>query len=129
MNAFVQWSQDQGGTWCTLSEVELEHTSFDGVEGVYIIWHRDQESLTLRVGQGPIRERLTQERKNGRLLAYGLSKLAVTWAQVNPLHREAVVSYLSTTLKPKFGESYPGKEKIQVNLPWTSRSPEVPNLP
>jgi hypothetical protein len=37
MTAFVHWSQGQGGSWCTLSEVELEHKSFDGVEGVYVI--------------------------------------------------------------------------------------------
>ncbi len=129
MTAFVHWCQGQGGAWCTLSEVELAHASFDGVDGVYIIWHCDQQSMTLRVGQGPIRERLAEERKSRRLLAYGLDRLAVTWAPVNLLHREAVASYLSTTLKPKFGESYPGKEQIQVNLPWTSCSDQVPNLP
>jgi hypothetical protein len=129
MAAFVHWSQDQGGAWCTLSEVELDHRSFDGVEGVYVIWHGERDRVILRVGQGSIRERLAEERKSARLIAYGFDRLAVTWARVNPLHREAVASYLATTLKPKFGESYPGEEKIQVNLPWTSHSPQVPNLP
>jgi hypothetical protein len=129
MTAFVHWSQGQGGAWCTLSEVELEHKSFDGVEGVYVIWHDEQDRVTLRVGQGSIRERLAEERKSARLIAYGLDRLAVTWARVNSLHREAVASYLSNVLKPRFGESYPGEEQIEINIPWRSHPSQVPSFP
>jgi hypothetical protein len=129
MTAFVHWSQGQGGAWCTLSEVELEHKSFDGVEGVYVIWHDEQDRVTLRVGQGSIRERLAEERKSARLIAYGLDRLTVTWARVNSLHREAVASYLSSVLKPRFGESYPGEEQIEINIPWRSHPSQVPAFP
>jgi hypothetical protein len=129
MTAFIHWSQGPGGAWCTLSEVELEHESFDGVEGVYVIWHGKQDQVTLRVGQGSIRERLAEERKNARLLAYGLDKLMVTWARVNALHREAVASYLADVLNPKLGESYSGEEQIQVNVPWRSHPPQAPSFP
>jgi hypothetical protein len=120
MTAFVHWSKGERGSWCKLGEVELDQENFDGVEGVYVIWHDCGNPVALRVGEGPIRKRLTQERSNQRLLAYNLDSLFVTWAHVNAIHRADVARYLAYTLAPALGERYPEGNRIKVNLPWFS---------
>ena len=126
MTAFVHWSKGERGSWCKLGEVELEHESFDATEGVYVIWHDSGSPVVLRVGEGPIRNRLTQERSDQRLSAYGLDGLFVTWASVNAIHRADVARYLADTLRPTLGEHYPEGNQIKVNLPWfLVRSPSV----
>jgi hypothetical protein len=117
MTAFVHWSRGDRGSWCRLAEVELEHESFDGMEGVYVIWHDSGNPVVLRVGEGPIQNRLTRERGDQRLLAYGLAGLFVTWAPVNSIHRADVARYLAYTLAPALGEHYPEGNRIKVNLP------------
>ena len=120
MAAFVEWSKGARGSWCKLAEVQLEHESFDGTEGVYVIWHDPGTPAVLRVGEGPIRKRLTQERSDQRLLAYGLDSVFVTWAPVNAIHRTDVVRYLADTLTPTFEDPYPDGNQIEVNLPCLS---------
>ena len=120
MSAFVEWSKGERGSWCRLAEVELEHESFDGMKGVYVIWHDPGNPAVLRVGEGPIRNRLTQERSDQRLATYGLDGLFVTWAPVNAIHRADVARYLMETLTPAFGDRYPEGNRIEVNLPCLS---------
>ena len=124
MCAFVEWSKGERGSWCKLGEVELEHESFDGMKGVYVIWHDPGNPTVLRVGEGPIRKCLTQERGDQRFSAYGLDSLFVTWAPVNAIHRADVARYLADTLRPTLGDRYPEGTQIKVNLPslsdWTS---------
>jgi hypothetical protein len=127
VNAFVHWSKGERGSWCRLGEVELEHESLDGMEGVYVIWHDSGNPVVLRVGDGPIRIRLTRERSAQQLSAYGLDDLFVTWAPVNAIHRADVARYLADTLRPTLGERYPVGNRIKVNLPcFSARSHSVP---
>jgi hypothetical protein len=120
MTAFVEWSKSERGSWCKLAEVELEHQSFDATEGVYVIWHDPGNPAVLKVGEGPIRNRLTQERSDQRLSSHGVDDLFVTWAPVNAIHRADVARYLADTLKPAFGDRYPEGNRIEVNLPCLS---------
>jgi hypothetical protein len=117
MAAFVHWSKGERGSWCKLGEVELDHESFDAMEGVYLIWHDPGKPVVLRVGEGPIRKRLARERSDQRLSAYRLDSLFVTWAPVNAIHRTDVAKYLADTLTPTFGDRYPGGNQIEVNVP------------
>jgi len=127
MTAFIHWSRGERGSWCKLGEVELDHESFDGIEGVYVIWQDPGNPAVLRVGEGPIRKRLTQERSDQRLSAYGLDSLFVTWAPVNAIHRIDVARYLADTLRPMLGERYPVGNQIKVNLPsFSARSQSAP---
>ena len=50
----VEWVKCQGDVWCSLATVNLQHSHFDGLEGVYIIWHAGDTPATVRVGQGII---------------------------------------------------------------------------
>jgi hypothetical protein len=117
MAAFVEWSKGERGSWCKLGEIELDHESFVGMEGVYVIWHDPGNPVVLRVGEGSIRNRLTRERSDQRLSAYGLDGPFVTWATVNAIHRAGVARYLANTLKPALGDRYAAGSQIEVNLP------------
>ncbi len=119
IDAFIAWEKCKKGTWCTLSELDLDHEHFNDMVGVYVIWQGEENSVALRVGQGLIRESLVRERNNEDLLAYREQhELYVTWAEVNPRFRDGVLRYVSEALKPQLGKSYPNVRPIRVNLPW-----------
>ena len=62
--AAMTWNRCQGDGWCLLDTVDLTHSHFDGMEGVYVIWHGGQSPWTVRVGQGVIRDRLQAHRND-----------------------------------------------------------------
>jgi len=45
-------------SWCELYLLNLDHSLFDDLEGIYIIWYWSQYNnrVTVKVGQGEIRE-------------------------------------------------------------------------
>lgn len=119
IDAFVEWEKCKRGSWCILSELDLNHEHFNDMEGVYVIWQGQENPVALRVGQGLIRESLASERNNKDLLAYrDQHVLYVTWAEVNPRFRDGVLRYISEALKPELENSYPDVPPIGVNLPW-----------
>lgn len=112
------WNQCQGDVWCNLNTVNLTHSHFDNKYGIYIIWHGGQNAATVYVGQGNIRERLTEHRSNANIQAYASLNLYVTWADVQEAFRDGVERYLAERIKPKVGAAYPSVSPIEVNLPW-----------
>jgi CheY-like chemotaxis protein len=119
IDAFVQWEKCKRGTWCMLSELDLDHGHFKDMEGVYVIWQGEENPVALRVGQGSLRECLARERNDTALLAYREQhELYVTWAEVNPRFRDGVLRYVSEALKPELENSYPDVPPIRINLPW-----------
>lgn len=120
MTAFVQWCKGEQGLWCKLKEVEVDHKSLDGVQGVYIIWQDLRDRVVLRVGEGSLRDCLDQEQRNQQLSDYPPIALLVTWAPVNALHRADVARYLAAALKPRLGNRYAEGNQIKVNLPWAT---------
>ena len=119
MDAFIEWEKCKRGTWCTLSELDLDHEHFDDMEGVYVIWQGEDNPVALRVGQGYIKHCLAKERDNRDIwAAEQMDELFVTWAEVNPRFRDGVVRYISEALKPELENSSPDAPPIRVNLPW-----------
>jgi hypothetical protein len=119
MEAFVEWQKCERGGWCCLSELDLAHNHFDDMEGVYLIWYEDDNSVCLRVGQGFIRDCLVQELQDDDIQAHGQEReLFVTWAKVGPTFRSGVVKCLAAALKPELECACPVAEAIEVNLPW-----------
>ncbi|MHA1329889.1 MAG: hypothetical protein ACTSR2_02315 [Candidatus Hodarchaeales archaeon] len=116
----LTWNQCKGDVWCGLFGVDLAHSHFDEMEGVYIIWYWQNENVpvTVRVGQGVIRDRLAQHRNDPEILANKQYNLFVTWARVAQSQRDGVERYLGETLKPKVGSRLPDIPPIEVNLPW-----------
>ncbi|MCK4252459.1 hypothetical protein KAX97_13505 [candidate division WOR-3 bacterium] len=113
----VQWNKCQGGGWCNLLTVDLEHEHFNSMEGVYIIWYGGDNPATVRVGQGFIRDRLASHREDLDILTYKQFGLYVTWAQVAANQRDGVERYLAERFNPKVGSRFPEVDPIEVNLP------------
>lgn len=114
----LHWIKCSGEQWCDFLNVNLSHVHFDGLEGVYIIWHGQPNPAVVYVGQGNIRERLTQHRQDAAILAYKSYGLFVTWAKVERQYRDGVEKYFADKWRPKVGKSYPNVFPIEVNSPW-----------
>lgn len=52
----VNWERCQGGVWCILVTLNLDHAHFNGLEGVYMIWRTSDrkvgEYIALRARDG-----------------------------------------------------------------------------
>jgi hypothetical protein len=114
----VSWNKCKGDNWCGLNTVNLDHSHFDGMEGVYIIWHGGDSPATVRVGKGVIRDRLAAHRQDPEVQSYDHLNLLATWASVSANYRDGVEAYLANTLNPLVGERFPNVSPITVNLPW-----------
>lgn len=110
----LEWQKCQGNVWGSLLNVDLSHSHFNNLEGVYIIWQGN--GPVVRVGQGIIKDRLTAHRNDPTITTY--SSLYVTWAPVGTLYRDNVERYLANILKPVVGDTFPNVTPTQVSLPW-----------
>ena len=114
----LQWGKCTSGSWCDFMKLDLAHSVFDGLEGVYIIWHSGDHPATVYVGQGVIKDRTQAHRSEPEILAFSGSGLFVTWASVDRASRDGVERFLADSLKPKVGTTHPQTAPIAVNLPW-----------
>jgi hypothetical protein len=118
----LKWGRCEGHDWCPLLEVNLSCKYFDDMEGVYIIWYGDDPypyRKIVRVGQGFIKDRLTEHGRDPEILEY--KPLYVTWARVKARSdRDGIECYLGKILRPLTPEEprFPDVEPISVNLPW-----------
>ena len=88
--------------------------------GVYVIWEpllfvRGRRAVC--VGQGPIRARLAEHRRDERIGHHGTGSLLVTWAPCRPDARAGVVRFLAARYRPYENESDPRADPVSVNLP------------
>ena len=111
----LTWGRCIGNRWCRLDTVDLSNEVFDGLEGVYLIWHGGNQFVY--VGQGDIRDRLGRHRNDPRIQAYAESGLYTSWASVPARQRDGVETYLSEVCQPLVGERRPDAVPIKVNLP------------
>ena len=51
----LNWARAQGGAWCDLQRVDLGSVD---TTGVFVVWHGGSRPRTLRLGYGPIAERV-----------------------------------------------------------------------
>jgi hypothetical protein len=113
----LNWIKCDGNQWCNLLTLNLDHSHFEGLLGVYIIWHGGQNPATVYVGQGVIADRLRAHRADPRILQYGQLGLFVTWAKVD-YSRDGIERFLANQLRPKEGPNHPEAAPVSVNLPW-----------
>ena len=118
MNLF--WLKCENNAWCSLREVDLSHSYYDNFVGIYIIWYWDNlgNAVTVKVGQGNLRERLTAHNTDPRIQQYAHLNLLVTWTDTLPYLRDGVEVYLGKVLKPRVGSLFPNAKPIPVSLPF-----------
>jgi hypothetical protein len=114
----VIWNDCVDNKWCGFHGVDLFHSHFDNMEGVYIIWHAGANPAIVRVGQGVIKDRIAKHRTDPLINNYKNEGLYVTWASVEKRFRDGVERYLAESLSPKVGDKFPDVQSIMVNLPW-----------
>ncbi len=118
MYKYLDWIRYPNGDWCNFHSLNLYQAHFDIMNGVYIIWYSTTGRI-LYVGQGHIRNRLEERKKDVRFKWYERSNIYVTWAEVDKHYQNSIESYLADILKPIIGEIHPHNElDIEVNLPW-----------
>ncbi len=65
LSLHLNWTRCEGNVWCKLNSVNLEHAHFNNKPcGVYIIWHGGTKPWAVYVGQGDIKERIAEHRKD-----------------------------------------------------------------
>jgi hypothetical protein len=114
----LEWIKCEGNQWCNFNNVNLSHSHFIELGGVYIIWHGGQSPWTVYVGQGLIAERLAAHRQEKEILQYSPLGLFVTWAKASVTDRDGIELFLAQKLQPRVGHRYPSVNPIPVNLPW-----------
>ena len=126
----LNWhSRDAQGQYYRLMCVDLTAPYFNKREGVYVIWHEDQngDPIAVDTGQGDniryqdgIRDALSASRKDSHIQDYAsfhTLTLYVTWAEEIPANMNGVEKYLRDVLKPIERKRLPDVEPIPVNLP------------
>ncbi len=115
----LNWNKCQGNVWCKLNAVNLDHEHFNNMHGVYVIWHGGTNPEVVYVGQGNIRECLTEHRSDPQIQCYDHLGLYVTWAAAPKEYWDAVELYLANTWSPKVVERNPQTfPAMRVNSPW-----------
>lgn len=114
----LNWIKCEGDQWCSLMNVNLNHSHFNNLAGVYVIWHSGNDPATVYVGQGNIAARLEAHRRDDEILKFSHFGLFVTWAQVAHRSQDGVERFLAERLKPKVGQRHPPDLPITVNFPW-----------
>lgn len=115
----LNWTQCYGSVWCKLNFVNLDHEHFDNEpHGVYIIWHGGPNPAVVYIGQGNIKERVAEHRKDPEIQQYEYLDLYVTWAVVREHDRDGVEAHLAEVWKPIVGTRHPQASPIEVNSPW-----------
>ena len=114
----LEWGKCTRGQWCPLRSLNLQHSVFAGLQGVYIIWHGGSNPRVVYVGKGAIAERLRAHRTSPEILQYALDGLFVTWSRVSPNLMDGVESYLVKALTPLENEQSPTAPPVAVTLPW-----------
>lgn len=120
----LNWIKCVEDKWCPFHTVNLDHPHFDGLGGVYVIWHGGNgwhggnDPWTVYVGSGQISARLAEHRTNPDILKYSDRGLFVIWARVAPESQTGVEAYLGDELDPLESIRLPDATPIPVNLPW-----------
>ncbi len=114
----LKWIKCKGEVWCPFHTVNLDHEHFNGLEGVFIIWHGGTQAHTVMVGQGNIRERFTALRNDSRIQSFSSLGIFATWASVSPGNRDGVQTHLTTRLAPLVQDKPSFASPVDVNLPW-----------
>ncbi len=112
----LYWNRCKDGEWADLFAVDLDDPHFQGLEGVYVIWHGGDSPGPVRVGQGMIRDALRVERISPEIRVFKPSGLFATWARIDRVRRPGVLRFIAETIRPKVFSPLPADAPIKVNL-------------
>ncbi|MFA6325191.1 MAG: hypothetical protein WCX46_03125 [Candidatus Paceibacterota bacterium] len=109
----LEWIKCDGDRWCSFTNVDLSHSHFDDMKGVYVIFQK--EGKVVRLGQGIVKDRISSHRKDYLITKH--NPIYVTWAKVDRSQRDGVEKFLANKFNPIIGDAFPNVIPITVNLP------------
>jgi len=103
----MKWAKKSNGQWHKLFELELCERCLKDLTGVYVVFYREKNSplgnpkySVLRLGQGHIKTRLLQLRKDPAISCRRGEDLLVTWIPVPQKYLDKIEQVLSKKLEP-----------------------------
>jgi hypothetical protein len=113
----VSWTKCAGNAWCQLEKVDVARVASSGV---FIVWASSQRPRAVRIGYGPIAQRVRAQRHDANVMRYRKTgTLYVTWVALPDYESQGVMIYLSNALRPFVRDPLPPVGMIEVNLPFT----------
>lgn len=106
---------------CYLLLSDWKENIQDDDRGVYIIWgfKVENQNEVIRVGQGNIKERLSEHRDNPEIVdGYEKYEIIATWAKIKQNYFDGVEKWMGETLRPRVCERLPVADMIIVDLPY-----------
>ena len=112
--------KDPNDYYYKLNTLDLTHSHFDNLLGVYVVWYSGLSSpVIVYAGRGMIKNRFYAHRNDDRIQHYASNNiLYATWAMVIKRYRAGVEAYLHQELNPLVLERATTAVPIPVNLPW-----------
>ncbi len=110
----LDWIKFRQNNWGDFYTLNLN--TIDEKIGVYIIWNVGIFPRAVRVGQGDIKERIADHRRDPEITSIG-PNMRVTWAALEKQYLDGVERYLEIQLDPMLGVRFPDVQPIPVNLP------------
>jgi hypothetical protein len=115
MKLEILWNKSDQNEWYNFGA--LDFRPLEDACGVYVIWRADEPRNVVRLGQGILRDRLSQHQQDTQVMRHaGPSGLRVTWAVVHRDHLDGVENFLAARYTPLVGERFPACAPIEVNL-------------
>jgi|GEM_PF-2615408 hypothetical protein len=103
----MKWAKDNQGRWHELFSLELCDKCLKDVIGIYVVFYRmgeednGQEKFTvLKLGQGHIKTKLLELRKDPEMIGQKSRHPLVTWMPVHPMLLDKIERILSKNLDP-----------------------------
>jgi hypothetical protein len=103
----MKWAKKSNGQWHKLFELELCERCLKDVTGVYIVFYKEKKLpsgsskyLVLKLGQGHVKTKLLQLRKDPAMSVHRDKDPLVTWIPVPPLHLDNIEQVLNEKLEP-----------------------------
>lgn len=123
----LNWvSKNTNNQYLSFYNVNLDHSYFDNLRGVYIIWYQEgRRAITVYAGKATssrIKDRLKAHRNNTKISAYAKKTLYVAVARASISDIDGIEKSLHDTLKPLVGNRSRHTPAIQVYLPSVSLS-------
>lgn len=117
----VEWKKCQGGVWCDLYKLNLDHEYFSKLNGVFIVWYEKKgQNIVLKVGAGNIVSELKKIMNDLALKAFAEHGLHVSWADVSKIQQPGTLKYLIQSLTPKMQDNSKAPKAIPMKIayPW-----------
>jgi hypothetical protein len=102
----MKWAKDHENRWYKLFELELCEKCLKDLVGIYVVFYQsndvdgEEKFTVLKLGQGHIKTKLLELRKDPHMMEQKVKQPLVTWMSVHPMLLDKVEKLMSKNLDP-----------------------------